>query len=605
MQVRSQEGKDRREEALASQLRLFENESFLNWLPDETVFSYASRYHVISGNVDARKSARQLFGDAGSGYQHDLPSGIGEFVRRTSGRLGATLDVIHEHTLLPYYLPFRTERECEDALDAMISPRIGALKFRLGLLTGRFRANHPLKACRACMHDDVDKHCVPYWHLCHQLPGVWICIHHGELLLESTVKSTGVGRFQWFLPCLDELRVVVPEGLHGANCSRLLLFAELANALRNFPMKFRLDTVVLSPTYATALERLGLKNLAGRRHLREAGRELSEFLAALRVIPELHALPANDQASTTMLGRMLGPARNGTHPIRHLVLVQWLFGSWCQFFETYNSVKGAVDSGLSEQRENHSRYSELPHEHLSRKSELVKLVQVGKLSATAAARQVGVTPSTAFAWLAGSGISTARRPKTVKQAVYVRIVRFLMRGESKAEVANKFAVSISTITRILRTTPGLQQAWHDACRATASRSIKKRWLRTMADHPEAGIKSLRLLAPAEYAWLYRNDRVWLDEQLKNVASKVTGNHSAIDWHQRDAKMAASVEKVLLELSRTSSAPIPLWMICQRLPELKPKLDVLDRMPLTSKVLARARRKRKTRSQLGTLLRDND
>src|SRR3546814_4771453 len=48
------------------------------------------------------------------------------------------------------------------------------------LLTSRFRANHPLKACPACMTKDLDDHQTTYWRLDHQFPGVWHCPVHGE-----------------------------------------------------------------------------------------------------------------------------------------------------------------------------------------------------------------------------------------------------------------------------------------------------------------------------------------------------------------------------------------------------------------------------------------
>src|SRR3546814_14840989 len=62
----------------------------------------------------------------------------------------------------------------------MSGASVAHLKFRLGLLTSRFRANHPLKACPACMTKDLDDHQTTYWRLDHQFPGVWHCPVHGE-----------------------------------------------------------------------------------------------------------------------------------------------------------------------------------------------------------------------------------------------------------------------------------------------------------------------------------------------------------------------------------------------------------------------------------------
>src|SRR3546814_12862632 len=50
------------------------------------------------------------------------------------------------------------------------------------------------------MARDKNEHGVAYWHLAHQLPGVWVCLAHDCLLCESTGKATHVGRFLWHLP---------------------------------------------------------------------------------------------------------------------------------------------------------------------------------------------------------------------------------------------------------------------------------------------------------------------------------------------------------------------------------------------------------------------
>ena len=59
------------------------------WLPDETFFSVASRYHAISGNRLPVQTNLALFGRARGGSQHDFPSHLKEFAERTEQRLGS------------------------------------------------------------------------------------------------------------------------------------------------------------------------------------------------------------------------------------------------------------------------------------------------------------------------------------------------------------------------------------------------------------------------------------------------------------------------------------------------------------------------------------
>src|SRR3546814_5850196 len=56
------------------------------------------------------------------------------------------------------------------------------IKGLLWLPASRIRANHPLKFCFLFLESDRRQSGVAYWHLTHQLPGVWICPAHNCFL---------------------------------------------------------------------------------------------------------------------------------------------------------------------------------------------------------------------------------------------------------------------------------------------------------------------------------------------------------------------------------------------------------------------------------------
>ena len=127
----------------------------LEWLPGETLFSLYSRHHRFWGCPTSEQSAQVLFGGGRRvGTHHDLPSALDAFVLRTGGRLGTPNHLARDRTLLRYYRPFVSATEVDAAVGVMRGPTVAHLKFRLGLLTSRFRANHPLKACASCMRED-------------------------------------------------------------------------------------------------------------------------------------------------------------------------------------------------------------------------------------------------------------------------------------------------------------------------------------------------------------------------------------------------------------------------------------------------------------------
>ncbi len=164
------------------------------WLPDETFFSIASRYHAVSGNRLAAQTNLALFGVHRGGSQHDFPTHLGQFTARTDGHLGTVESIAASRTILPFYLPCRSTEDAAAVVEALAGSPSGMLKYRLGILTSRFRANHPLKACPTCLAEDTATHGVAYWHRAHQLPGTWVCPKHVAFLQVATMKSTGVQR---------------------------------------------------------------------------------------------------------------------------------------------------------------------------------------------------------------------------------------------------------------------------------------------------------------------------------------------------------------------------------------------------------------------------
>ena len=84
-----------------------------------------------------------MFGRPRLGTQHDFPGGLGEFASRTGEQLGSADVIARNRTLLRFYRPFFNPEAVAGAVASMRGPTVAHLKFQMGLLTSRFRANHP------------------------------------------------------------------------------------------------------------------------------------------------------------------------------------------------------------------------------------------------------------------------------------------------------------------------------------------------------------------------------------------------------------------------------------------------------------------------------
>lgn len=562
------------------------------WRDDETLFSLVSRQHVIICSARASDTCRALFGHAQLGSAHDLPSCLDRFVERTGGILGSAHSIIRHRTLLPFYLPYRTAGVARNAYAAMRGAGIGPLKGQLGMLATRFRAHHPLKACAHCMAEDQAIGGTPHWRLAHQLPSTWICPRHHEVLLRSTVKATGIGRFLWHLPDVGSMESI-SEVMRNTAHPTWRQLATCGEQVLALPDGFHFDDSRLASTYRQAAAELGLIAVTDRLRSATFGEALAAAVAPLRAIPELSTLPSCPEDATAQFARLLRPPRTGTHPLRHFAMVIALFGTWESFWAAYcANSKNAVPG--------HTRGPSAPDlvEMASakvdaRRAELLNQIDAG-MSVTAAAAAVGISTGTAMAWAAQAAVTVDRRPKLLKPDVRKQVIRALRRGVDKAVIAKSCGISIQTVTTTLRTEIGLADAWHGARFTQAMRQARADWAAMAARNPHATYTAIRRMAPAIFAWLYRNDRAWLEVQAKRQPPAPKSNHSRVDWDARDKDYAKQIaEACLLITAETATKRVTIGALCQAVPDLKPLLSKLDRMPLTGAALRQATRRRRT------------
>jgi transposase len=560
----------------------------LEWLPNESLYSLVSRQHCLSGSSLPEQTSRQYFGRFRHGAHHDLPSHLEQFVKRTQGALGNVNAISKQRTLLAYYLAFMTDADLQNAIACMANGSVAHLKLRLGILTSRFRANHPLKACPECMVTDRAKHGWSYWHLQHQFPGVWVCPIHGVPLRESLLKSSGVERFSWQLPASDAFRA--DEAWH-----------ELFRSTPNHPIKLLSDLVIqivdqagmrpldaahLLDTYRLELLRRQWLTPNGNLRVPEMASSFVDHCKLLRDVAELNALPATHDESKTQLGRLLRTARGGTHPLRHLVLIHWLFGTSESFWRAYaeaSNAKEVARNALQETSQSRSVLAEDP-----RHAKLIQLISAENLSCRQAASKLGIDVGTAMTWAGQAGLQIARRPKKLTPILRKNAIAALGKGADKSEVATQAGVSIVTVTKLLLTEVGLHASWQQARHKKAQNHARKAWQRLLARYRHLGVKYMRSIEPATYAWLYRNDRSWLEEQTppELPRTRVPGA-PRIAWDERDKAISAQVERAVLSLYEQHQSSIRLWQIYQIVPELKAKLSVLERLPLTRRAIDRA------------------
>lgn len=555
---------------------LFSDDQLLQWLPGETLFSLLSRQHLLSGAPLASRTSERFFGRSRAGYQHDFPSHLASLVERTSGQLGDLRSVALDHTSLSFYRSFISSLDCRQAIESMAGDNVAHLKLRLGILTSRFRAHHPLKACPTCMTEDMQLTGWAYWHMAHQHPGVWACTKHSQPLLASKFKATGVQRFQWNLPRSNELCAAHSFTSEG-ELERLNRLSKLIGSMVDIGTDepFLVSSFYLA--YRSVLKSRGWMTMSGNLRMKVIVPEFLEFVRPLRCVDELKGLPQSSSEASDMLGRVLRPPRSGTHPLRHLVMIDWLFGDASMF-------RHAIDEDSPADNQLHSAVAIRLED--PRKGELRRLMLEDKSSVRAVAKTLRIDTQTALLWAEQMGLVVSKRPQKLFDDVRLFVETALRCGTDKSDIQRQTGLSASTVNRLLLADPALHQAWSQARMDVARQEARSAWQALLDAGSDQGIKWMRSLEPRAYTWLYRNDRDWLDtHRPKALTNSQRNSKPAVDWDARDIKISAEVRAVSLKwMTENNVRRIFFWQLYQAIPELKAKRSALHRLPLTRKAI---------------------
>lgn len=114
--------------------------------------------------------------------------------------LGATpIELLWKHTIFPYATAFFEPVVFDGALRSALSTGMAA--GGMGPVTQSVSDFVRLRRyCVECAREDRMQWGESYWRRAHNLPGVLICLQHGRVLRETTLRTMGTGAWSYLLP---------------------------------------------------------------------------------------------------------------------------------------------------------------------------------------------------------------------------------------------------------------------------------------------------------------------------------------------------------------------------------------------------------------------
>lgn len=476
-------------------------------LADESVYSWCARFHRLNGDCDASATSRLLFGHPRAGLRHDFPSHLEHFQRKTRGSLGALPDLLLRRTLYGFHAPFLPVGVEEEVRLHLLSGRSSLARSKLGLARAGLGIINPLKFCLACVTEQQVQHGVAWWRTSHQLPSSYICDFHDEWLTVLMASPSRGGMASYYLP--EAYRTQGRVGVLSSVLSHRRPLAELGEWGRYVLAQdnLRLTETSLRHSYllqAKARGWLAFDGSVRMQQLRDAF--LAHYQGALGLFGESF-LGDLGSVNAGFLAHLFRRFPSRRHPLKHLLLMSFLFEAPEEFIATYEKVRSVHANGGDEAVQTLLQ---------DRVGLLLHLVAAGK-SVSRAAEVVGVPVTMATRCLDKQGIQRRdRRPRIIGTDKEKQLREMLHKGLSRRDIADVVGVRPAFIKDFLATRPELKELWVDAYRLRLRDHHRQQLTAALQQYPDLPIKTIRRLPGNGFQWLYNNDREWLQEVLPAI-----------------------------------------------------------------------------------------
>jgi hypothetical protein len=557
---------------------------------DEILYSTLARYYIRSGNRSPKLTQQELFNSNHAIATVDLPSSLEVLAANLSLVSQITVeDLIRNYTLYPFYAAFLPQARSQQIFEAMQSDQGEDIHNRIGIRASSIKLPKFFRFCPQCIENDRSQYGELYWHRVHQVPGVLVCPDHAEVLQSSAVLLQGFNRHEYHAASSDNcIPNQIRQNFSEKTLEVLLLLAQDVQFLlvNELPSK---DISWFSKQYTLLLIEQGLATATGRVHQRQLIDRFIYFYGrqALEVLDS--TVDNNDDCN--WLSNIVRKHRKAFHPIRHLLMIRFLGVPIAEFF--HDRVYQPFGAGPWLCLNAAAKHFLKP---------VVTQLEISLCCNTK--KPVGTfSCSCGFVYCRTGPDRTeedTRRIGKIKAVggVWQRKLKHLVEVERAGlrKTARRLQVDPNTVTRyvkLLGLTPGWQSSnpkqekevsQHSPDLETIRAGHRAAWKLLQRQHRHASKTALRQLAPALYAWLYRNDREWLNQN--SPARQPVAQKNRVDWPSRDTQVLIEVQQVVqrllaaekpirITISRVAKAIGQLALIEQhldKLPSVKTYLD---------------------------------
>lgn len=301
--------------------------------PGETLYSVCARFHSLTAVRRPALTGLLLFGSRRASSKRCVPVGLTTFVRCLPHLFTSELSTLEHYTHASLYLRFMRPDQAACAAAVCAGPMHFRERHPFNWASARFEQQHPLRVCPACIAIDHDRLGYAFWHLSHQLPGVWVCPEHGDAL-RLALPAT---RSTWVLPSLVDSTKT--SELSRTEREFLEYLADTINRLCGTRSA---DLTSLRAQICQDLEQAGVAQASRALNAPKVNRWLASHLGRLpRTYLQAFDATGGSESIVGALGK-----RKAHHPLRWALLMACLRKEGAALEGMLQALKGPTQSAL-------------------------------------------------------------------------------------------------------------------------------------------------------------------------------------------------------------------------------------------------------------------
>jgi transposase-like protein len=515
--------------------------------PDELLYSVIARYHIRSGNCFWKHTLEDIFGRRTISASVFFPSGIQSLIQRLPKNTTMTeQQLIEKHTMFPFYTVFLPTEKAQSIYEAMMSDDGRKIYMQSGVMASAIPQNQYIKYCPSCFKEDLSKYRELYWHRLHQLPGSLICPKHEIWLEDSTVPITHSNKHAFILPTTSNCDLAKERQASGDILHQLKDIVLQAGLLLNGRYE-NWSFSHFTEFYHHHLIKKGLASFKGQvkqKALHEAfcGFYSEELLGCLYI----------DSGETQWIANFSRKHRKSFHPYYHLLMLKFLGLNVDEVFKATSSENNQFG------QPNWPCLNAVCPDH---KKKVIKDVTIRRCEKTKKPIGRFTCPTCGFSYTR-KGMDQ-NKTDCYK---YTRIMDFgflwkkelqflLDNGLSYRETARQLGVDTNTVIKYKEEMTSKAESKKDNQKDQGLINERRReWMQLQKDYPDHSKTQLRSKSPAVYAFLYRNDRNWLNVNSPEK-QKVETVNNRVNWQERDQEILKKVRGVTDGFKRNAGKPI--------------------------------------------------